>query len=223
MDKHARLNELANKRKKEHCTSYQCIGSYHQGAYECNFVSPYTKSARNVNADVFIMLQDWCSDKRLSRPLNQDLVKFWLLPKLATNTNLINLLRSVFRLELRDCYATNLFPFVKPKNMSGEIPDEVLVAAAREFGLPQIRVIEPRLVICLGLQTFNAMQTACGRKSSSDITSALGAFFEFSKSAIWCQAHTGYWGQLTRERIGKGQVLRDWHGMKATAFPSACP
>jgi hypothetical protein len=40
---------------------YSGIGDYHDGAYECERVSPYTKTAGNVDADVMVLLQDWAS------------------------------------------------------------------------------------------------------------------------------------------------------------------
>ena len=35
------------------------------------------------------------------------------------------------------------------------------VRAANEFALPQIQIVEPKIVICLGLATFNALRRAC--------------------------------------------------------------
>jgi uracil-DNA glycosylase len=69
MDKVARLKELALVRQRSSWPSYRCIGDYHGGVYECGFISPYTRSAGNVDADLMILFQDWSSDAILSGPL----------------------------------------------------------------------------------------------------------------------------------------------------------
>ena len=54
---------LAKLRQATQWPGYKCIGDYHAGAYECDFVSPYTKKAGNVDAEIMVMLQDWGSDE----------------------------------------------------------------------------------------------------------------------------------------------------------------
>jgi plasmid stabilization system protein ParE len=41
MSKHAELLALAKLRQRTRYPGYKCIGDYHSGAYECDFVSPY--------------------------------------------------------------------------------------------------------------------------------------------------------------------------------------
>ena len=60
-DKRRRLVELARQRRENVPCGYHGIGEFHCGAYECDFVTPYTKSAQNLDADVMLVLQDWCS------------------------------------------------------------------------------------------------------------------------------------------------------------------
>jgi len=72
MDKHARLLELARRRQDTRWQGYKCIGDYHGGVYECDFVSPYTKAAHNENAAVMVLLQDWSCDDQLAGPLDVD-------------------------------------------------------------------------------------------------------------------------------------------------------
>jgi restriction system protein len=117
---------------------YGQIGDYHDGAYECDFVSPYTKSAGNVDAEIFVLLQDWSSDEALRGPLDPDCARYGLTKIFQTNKRLIELLRHHFDVELGDVYATNLFPFIKKGNMSSSIPMRDLVRAAQEFALPQL-------------------------------------------------------------------------------------
>ena len=66
LPKKSRLLALAKKRQQAKREGYKNIGDYHSGRYECDFVSPYTKTASNVDSPLLIMLQDWASDDFLS-------------------------------------------------------------------------------------------------------------------------------------------------------------
>lgn len=69
--KRSALRALARRRKDTRWPGYKCIGDFHDGRYECDYVSPYTRSAHNVDADVMILLQDWASDKVLSAKISR--------------------------------------------------------------------------------------------------------------------------------------------------------
>jgi uracil-DNA glycosylase len=214
VSKEEALVELARTRRSAHWGGYKCIGDYHGGAYECLFVSPYTKGASNVDAQVMVMLQDWSSDLSLSGPLDQDSVEIGHAPHLATNKNLKRLLSETFDLTLAETYGTNLFPFIKLGRMSAKIPRSDLVRAAREFGIPQIKIVSPRLVICLGLAVFNALRETQGLTRLATLSLALESSFNVGASAVWCQAHTGTLGQNTRNRNDRQRASRDWLQMK---------
>ena len=211
MEKQDLLLALAQKRKTTSWPGYGHIGDYHDGAYECDFVSPYTKSAGNVNAEIFILLQDWSSDESLRGSLDSDCVLYGLTRAFPTNKRLVELLRHHFGVELEVVYATNLFPFVKRGGISSSIPMGDLIRAAQEFALPQIHIVRPRLVICLGLNTFNAVRIACGHTSARRMDEAIASPFTLDESRVWCQAHTGARGQNNR---GRERVAEDWRKMQ---------
>ncbi len=52
MNKHLRLLALSKLRQAARWPGYKSIADYHDGLYECDFVSPFTKTAGNVNAEV---------------------------------------------------------------------------------------------------------------------------------------------------------------------------
>ena len=221
MDKHSKLRTLAKIRQTTRWEGYKRIGDYQRGAYECQYVSPFTKSAGNVDAEVFVLLQDWSSDDSLRLGLDDETVTLGHTPSLATNRNLMRLLRSAFGLTLADTYATNLFPFIKLGPMNAPIPQRDLIRAAREFALPQIQIVRPKIVICLGLVTFKAMQRACGLPTSQKMDIAIRSPFKYDSVSIWCQAHTGGLGQNTRNRGGVDRVTSDWQEMKrAVSLPT---
>lgn len=67
MNKHSRLIALASLRQVTRWPGYTSIGDYDDGAYECAFVSPFTKTGGNVDAEVMVLLQDRSSDDELRR------------------------------------------------------------------------------------------------------------------------------------------------------------
>lgn len=160
--KEERLLELARKRQATRWPGCRPLVEYHDGAYECNFVSPYTKTAGNVDAQIMIILQDWSSHERLSGELDADAVTHGHTPSLPTNRSLTRLLHAHFGQRLTDTYGTNLFPFIKSGGLSAPIRARDLEQAARDFAVPQIDIVAPRLVVCLGLRTFNALRKAIG-------------------------------------------------------------
>jgi hypothetical protein len=208
-DKDTRLRELAHLRKSTRWPGYRCIGDYHGGVYECDFVSPYTRSAQNVDAQLMNLLQDWSCDEVLSDDFLLERVTIGHDPRRVTNKGLQDLLQRHFGLELKDVYATNVFPFVKLGAMNASIPIRDLVRAAREFALPQIEIVEPRLAVSLGKAAFDAVAAAAGRRRSRSLAEAIESPFEIGKTQVWCQAHTGPLGTMARNRNGADQVAGD--------------
>ena len=214
LDKRAELLKLAKLRQATRWPGYSCIDDYHGSAYECDFVSPYTKTAGNINAEILVLLQDWCSDEYLKGPFCEESAKLGHTPHLPTNRNLTRLLNQTFGLQLTDVYGTNLFPFVKRGGMSASISQTDLIEAAKQFALPEIRIVNPRLVICLGLVTFNALRQASELAPSYPMELAIKSPFNIGRSRVWCQAHTGALGQNNRNRGRVDRVTADWLRMK---------
>lgn len=220
VDKAARLLDLAHQRQAARWPGYTPLAAYHQGAYERDFVSPYTAAAGNVDADVMILLQDWSSDDRLRGPFDIEAAEKGYTPSLPTNKNLIRLLREHFDLPLHRTYATNLFPFIKRGALNAPIPVRDLTRAAREFAIPQIEIVAPRLVVCLGLATCNGLRRALGLPQAQTLAEAITQPFSYNGSRVWCQAHTGNLGQNNR---GREQVAGDWLAMRIDAADNAAP
>jgi len=212
-DKHARLLELTRRRQLTRWPAYRCIGDYHEGVYECEFVSPYTKSACNTDAELMVLLQDWSCDAVLSGPLLPERLALGHDPSRRTNQRLRDLLRQHFGLRLEQVYATNVFPFVKVGPMSASIPRRDLERAAREFALPQMEIVGPGLAVCLGKAAFNAVAVAAGRRPTKSLADAIASPFEIGRTQVWCQAHTGQQGTNYRNRNGVDRVTGDWARM----------
>ena len=211
------LRDLANRRKKSRWDGYRCIGDFHAGAYECDFVSPYTRGACNIDAELMLLLQDWASDDVLREPILEARYTIGHDPTRMTNIRLKQLLKNHFGFELHDIYATNVFPFVKLGRMNASMKRNGLVCAAKEFALPQIEIIEPRFTICLGKTAFNAIAAAAGHSLARSLDAAIASPFIFKNTRIWCLPHPGQQGTNIRNKGGVDRVSQDWAAV-AKAF-----
>ena len=202
------LRRLAERRKAARRDGYDCLGDFHDGFFECSHVSPWSKAAGNVNARVMVVGQDWASADMLARtPPNQQWAEFGFDRGLPTNVYLDELLKRHFGLKRAQCYLTNLFVLIKPGGVSAGIPMKDLVWSAEEFTIPEIKIVRPKVVICLGLRAFRALGRAAGHRLPRLMADAIRARFRLEASMVHCVAHTGAFGTKNRSR---GQVERDW-------------
>ena len=219
MDKNNALLDLAIKRKQtEPPTGSTRIGDYYNGIYECDYVSPFTRGANNVNAEIFVLLQDWSSHNDMIKPITdlakqQEELLMGYTPNQRTNKKLKELLDRHFHITIADTYGTNLYPFVKPDDMSSFILQNDLEWAAEQFALPQIKIVAPKIVICLGIKTFNALRSVCGEKQVESVEEGINEHFPFNSASVWLQAHTGFHGQYNRNHGGVDKVNSDWEIM----------
>lgn len=210
-EKEEALRQLAEKRKQTRPAGYANLADYHCGLYECDYVSPWSKSAHNVDAEVMIVGHDWSSHEWMSGPIDQESAGRGYSSRFATNKNLFDLLDRHFRLQFEDVYATNAFPFVKRGRAQGSIRHRDMQNAVREFLLPQIKIIRPLLVVCLGKATFNAVRVACNEPPMANLADAIGSPFS-TNPLIAAVAHTGARMHL-RNRDAPDQVERDWEAL----------
>lgn len=203
---------------------YALVGDYHNGIFDdesFEYVSPYTKGAHNLNASIMIILQDWSSDIELKTSNDEALktiIEFGRNAGFPTNKNLERYL-DIFNCSIQNTYTTNLFPFIKNNHVGSDIPNKVFTWAAKEFALPQIEIIKPKIVICAGLATFNAIRRAYGLSPAPNMNSAMDGSSPQSPFAVndgatmvWCQAHPG--GRGVGMRGGKAKVEQDWMRMR---------
>jgi uracil-DNA glycosylase len=158
------LLELAKERQNDCINGYLCLEDIHGGYYECDHVSPFSKSAKNVDAELMILGKDWASSETLldrpPDPKRKELGQGWDVP---TNKNLREYLRDCMGgLTFRETYASNVFPFIKHGKKNASIRDRDMLYAAKTYALPQIEIVRPRMVICLGPPAFYAVRRAAG-------------------------------------------------------------
>ena len=210
MEKAQAYKKLAKKRQTQCFEGYFNIGDYHDGAYECDHVSPYTKGAFNLDAEVMFFLQDWASDEWMRTPINPESFELGRSNKFPTNRNMEKWFKQHFNLEIEDTFGTNVFPFIKKGSMSAGIPDKDVKRAAIEFGAPMVDIVKPKVVIAFGLKTFNGLRTAAGLKPVSKLAEAISLPFLLNGTKVFCLAHPGQMGTISRNRGGVNRVSEDW-------------
>ena len=215
MNKKERLRELGLLRQTSCFEGFNNLAAYHIGAYECEHVSPYTKSAGNVNSLIVFVLQDWASHESLSRDMDLEVAQHGYTLSQPTNVNLIDLLSRHFGLILSEVYVTNLFPFIKSGGDSANIPMRYLRQAARVFGIAQIEIIRPAMVVSFGLQVFNALRSEFGHRQVANLKTGINNPFRTEFTEYRCQSHPGALGKINRNH--RGSVEEDWAAM-ASAF-----
>ncbi|MEY9741220.1 hypothetical protein ABIF65_000594 [Bradyrhizobium japonicum] len=132
------------------------------GYYECDHVVPWTTSACNLDAELMLISQDWASEEFLLKtgkdPKQREQGQ---VENLATNQNIKVMLRRHMNLSFEETYATDAFAFIKSGSMNARIPFSDLVKSTLEYALPQIKIVRPKMVLCLGSAPFNALRRAC--------------------------------------------------------------
>ncbi len=124
-----------------------------------DWVSPYTKGACKPHG-IAIVLQDWASEGGLLGPRNPRIEALGRDPDRITNQRLEALLSTIFGTSLREVYATNVFPFVKPGGMSASIPQALVYRTAQTFTVPELTIARPTMVLALGKLAQRALHKA---------------------------------------------------------------
>ena len=221
--KHVEIKKIVVRRQTARWDKYCNFVDFRNGIYECDHVSPFSHGAQNVNAKVMLVLQDWGSVDYLKSLCDKDQESLSQLgrdPTLFTNKNITDLLNRHFHLDLADTYATNLFPFIKQGAMSSSIPIQDLNRAAIEYTKPLIEIIQPIIVICFGIKTFNALIASYGYKGSTKMAEAINRPKTVGTVLIHCLPHPGRLGQNNRNKGGIDRVSEDWAALAQTVNSS---
>ncbi|SDJ99880.1 restriction system protein [Bradyrhizobium sp. Rc2d] len=222
MNKSAALGELVAKRRNETELAYHHLHSFDQGMWDCEHVVPWTKSACNVDAALILIGQDWASEKFLREPRYNTSERVSARKAagqdeyLPTNRRLKSLLRTHFRMEFAQTYATDVLVFIKPGNMTGNVPMKDMLYCAETYTLPQMRIIQPVIAICLGAKTFNSVRRAL---MLADLklkeAHAPPAHTIYNGTEIYGVPHTGGLGHANAG--GMERIDQIWSGL-ATRF-----
>jgi uracil-DNA glycosylase len=220
MQKELALEQLARMRQGDRLEPHKTLGEIHGGFYDFDFedarfqrdppfIVPWTKSARNLDAQVMLIAQDWASEDFLNKPKDERQKCLGHDPKLATNINLFKLLSEQLGMSFGETYATDIFPFVKRGAMSAAIPAKDLQYCAIKYAIPQIEIVKPKLVICIGGSAYNALRRAMGLQRIKVVNACDPAsVFTIAGATVCGVMHTGGLG-LTAAGGWDG-LVRQW-------------
>ena len=169
-------------------------------------VSPWTLAAHNVNSSLMIVGQDWASDTWLSACPEHVLLEGRDI-RLPTNKRLDYFLLHSFGMRFDECYATNLFPFIKTGAMSTPIKSKHYMHTAEKYLIPQIKIVQPSLVICLGSAVFANLLRVAGQKVPR-FSEAINMELKIHGSLIRAVYHPG--GHGTRNAGGEQKAFSAW-------------
>jgi restriction system protein len=207
MTKQEKLKKLALKRKSSCFEGFRRISEFQGGVFDVeDYVSPWSIGAHNVDADLMLIGQDWASSQWLSKPKNLNFAKLGKNPNLMTNKNLDEYLK-YFGLNFSDTYATNAFVFVKEGGMSAKIAQKFLHESIKQFLVPQIEIIKPKMIICLGAETYNAVRLENGY-SELKVGRGQETAMPFMGANVYGVNHTG--GHGTKNAGGKERARQQW-------------
>ena len=181
-------------------------------------LSPWSLSADRVDSPILLVGQDWASIDSI-RAWSSDqysvIRRLGRNPKLETNIRLDFLIEESFGLKFSDCYATNAFVFIKPGNASSRIATRAFSHSVLKYLLPLIGILRPKLVLCLGVQTFSGIARGILGTGAAQIDwrQSISDPLVAKKSKFIGLPHPGYWG--TRNAGGEEVVLNLW---KASAI-----
>lgn len=200
---------LAGTRAAGYSKDYQKLGDFHQGMYDFDdHVVPWSKTACNYDADLMLIAQDWASADFLIKPFDKAQATLGYAAYLPSNKNLFSLLSDILRINFENVYATDMFVFVKPGDMGTRIPLSDLRKCAVDYALPQIRIIKPKIVVCIGSRVYNALRfvqrlSYCSIAESSKIEP-----FYIDNIPIFGVTHVGGRGASTVG--GKKGLIEQW-------------
>lgn len=234
------LVEDARKDYSSRSRSVNTKGVYLTWVKDCHEINLWTywQGIGNYNAKILLVGQDWgFSDPESSimqniRDINDGLRTDYSFEQ-ANPAGKVNptddILRKLFASigyditkGCEDLFFTNFVLGYRSKGLSGNLKKEWLLADAPYFSR-LVNIIEPKVVVCLGKDTFEGVQYACTGKWPH--TGRFNAFIESPQNpailsllsgktaAAFAVAHCGKIGTMNRNRSGKIGNLSSSHSL----------
>jgi uracil-DNA glycosylase len=220
--KQQQLSELAKRRQTDRLPPHKNLSEICNGCYECEYVSPWTISANNLDAETMLIGQDWASADVLERESNQKRQERRRLGQdfhSTTNTNLRHFL-DLIGLTFSDTYATNIFPFIKSGAKNARIGRADFAYCSEQYAIPQIEIIAPKRVVCLGKKVLRAiLLTSQERAEVCDLQALPGPFGRIGSTLIFAVPHPGRLG--TSMAGGLESSANIWRKLAFSGLPVA--
>ena len=193
----------------------------------------YWQGIGNLDASIMLVGQDWGTPdpassvikniKEINRGLREDYERD---PGSITDDNLCELF-SVLGFDIskrcKELFFTNFVLGYRSNGLSGNLSREWLIADAPFFAR-LVNIIEPKVVICLGKDTFEYVRYACTGRMKR--VKCFNRFIESSENpvtiplesgktmTVFAEAHCGTIGTMNRNRTKKDGKLTSSHSLE---------
>lgn len=156
------LKDLARKRRQNRLPrGFEHIEDVDIDNATDQYVVPWTKSANNVNSCVMLVGQDWNSVGSLRQAEGEShQIATGQSRSFQTNRTVRRLLREYLGLRFCDTYATDMVPYLKAGAAGAPVSSSALVHCAEEFTVEEVKIVRPRIVVCLGRDVFETLLDA---------------------------------------------------------------
>ena len=229
-----KLVEDARKDYESRPRSSNSKGVYLTWDEECKEINfwTYWQGIGNYDASIMLVGQDWGSPvqesslmqniKDINSGLREDYERD---PGSITDDNLCKLF-SVLGFDIskrcKELFFTNFVLGYRSRGVSGNLSREWLIYDAPLFAR-LVNIIEPKIVICLGKDTFESVRYACTGRMKN--VRGFNRFIESCENpvtiplesgktmAVFAEAHCGRMGTLNRNRSRKGGNTTSSHSL----------
>lgn len=205
--KDSELKKIAERCKENTPDGFKHAADFQGGIFDNeNYVSPWSIGAHNSDASLMLIGQDWVSAEWLNNLNNAQYAKLGRDPGFITNRNLEKYLK-LFNLNFSDTYATNAFAYIKDGPVNASIKQKDFRNSVINNLVPQIAIIKPKMIICIGRMAFNEMR-AQAKLFRVSIGKGHLESFKYMGAVVYGVYHTG--GQGTANAGGNNNSLLQW-------------
>ena len=159
--KRNQYDELVKKRKEFRFNDLKNPNDIENGAYDTDdAINPWSLWQGNLDADILVIGQDWGDENYFIQNKGRD------TDDNPTNKNLKELFHSI-DIDLgtptkpdtsASVFLTNAILGIKPGGMSAKVKASWVNESTEEFLKPLIEIIEPQIIIALGVQAYKAVK-----------------------------------------------------------------
>jgi len=217
MDKSEEYQQLVARRKEcRACDPFNMTNPSvcAEGRYDTDDIGPWTQWYGSLDAELLIVGQDWGGREYF---LEQEGIE---TDDNDTNANLQMLLASVgydigLPCESRKparLFFTNAVLCLKPGRLTGPVKSGCFRNCGVGFLKPQIELVQPKVVVTLGLLAYNGVMRAYGRRPRTSMRDAVQTTEVLGPSTLVPVYHCGYYGTLSRSLE---EQKKDWRRVEA--------
>lgn len=211
MDKHQAYSELVQKRKAaEFPAGLQNPSQIAAGQFDSEQLGPWSLWQGNLDAELLVIGQDWGDDNYFVRNRGRD------TDDNPTNRGLRKLLSNIgldpglpSAPTAQPLFFTNAVLGIKSGGMSVELKHDWLRHSSVHFTAPLIEIIQPRLIVTVGISAFKALRLIFPSLPYESMNGLLKypPFHLPDKRILFAMSHCGGLGLANRTME---EQLKDW-------------